>query len=290
MSARESAAPRPGPGRPPPSVPTADLHVHAAMRPEEADAVGEALRWLHRNGLQRLWVYAQVVPLQAAEFESRLARLPVPQLRHYNGAGVDDSFDTATKFLASVGGGPAVDVIPQVDDLRGAVGERLDDVLRQGVAAVKIVHDLDLVEQEPSVLESDHAQLLARLADDGVPAIVHLDLRRSEQWLRTTLRDLPELRLTVAHLGYSRARMGPVLEEFENVIADIANLATHIEAQPESYRAFFERHAGRIVFGSDAFLGDLSAVEGHARAVAGIGLSDPARAALIDGSWSHFSG
>jgi hypothetical protein len=206
-------------------------------------------------------------------------------LRHYNGSGIDDSWDSARKFLASVSDGPEFDLIPQLDVLRGEALDRLEDVLGEGVAAVKIVHDPDLVDQDQGVLESDHADLLARLAGDGVPAIVHLDLRRSEQWLRRMLVDLPRLRLTIAHLGYSRTRMGPILDEFENVVGDIANLAAHIEAKPDSYRPFLDRYAGRIVFGSDAFLGDLSAVEGHARAVAGIGLSDHARDALLHGPW-----
>jgi hypothetical protein len=285
MGAWESAAARSGPVGNPAPVPSADLHVHASMRAEEAGAVAEALRRLHHQGLQRLWVYAHVVALDATDYEDRLARLPVPALRHYNGPGVDDSVEAATRFLASVSDGPEIDVVPQVDDLHGAVRERLDDALRAGVVAVKIVHDLDLVDQEQAMLESDHAALLGRLADDGVPAIVHLDLRRSEAWVRRVLADLPRLRLTIAHLGYSRARMGPILDEFENVVGDIANLAAHIEAKPDSYRAFLDRYAGRIVFGSDAFLGNLSAVEGHGRAVAGLGLSDHARDALLHSNW-----
>lgn len=260
------------------------------MRPDEADGVAEELGRLHRNGLQRLWVYAPVAAVGAAEYQNRLARLPVPAYRRYNGPGADDSWDTARKFLVSVSGGPEVDVIPQVDVLRGDVRDRLDDLLRDKVAAVKVVHDFDLLDQDQDGLESDHADLLGRLADGGVPAIVHLDLRRSEQWVRQLLGELPQLRLAIAHLGYSRARMGPILDEFENVVSDIANLAQHIEAKPDSYRPFLNRYAGRIVFGSDAFLGDLSAVEDHGRAVANIGLSDHGRDALLHGSWLHFSG
>src|SRR5688500_15118786 len=118
------------------------------MRLDEGDAVAEALERLHRNGLQQLWVYAPVNAAGAAEYQNRLARLPVPAYRRYNGPGADDSWDTARKFLASVSGGPEVDVIPQVDVLRGDVRERLDDVLRDKVAAVKIVHDLDLLDQD----------------------------------------------------------------------------------------------------------------------------------------------
>jgi hypothetical protein len=264
-------------------IPSADLHVHAVMRAEDADDVAEALRALRRRGLQRMWVYAQVVPMDAAAYADRVTRLPVQALAGYRGGAGTDFIETARQFLAGVTDGPEFDIIPQVEHVDTEVRERLDDLLRHrdDVVAVKIVHDPDLTEEPQGELEAVHAEVLGALADRGVRAIVHLDLRRSEQWVRSLLGDLPDLRLTIAHLGYSRARMGPVLDEFDNVTGDIANLAAHLLAKPESYRAFLERYAGRIVFGSDAFLGDLSAIEHHGRALASIGLSDEALDAVL---------
>lgn len=235
-------------------------------------------------------VYGNLIRLPHEEYAERLARLPIPAFQEYGGPGVDESYDTAVSFFASFADGPEIAVIPMVEVIDDEVRERLEEVVGRGVAAVKFVHDLDLVEQPADVLEADHEALLGRLADAGVPAIIHLDLRRSEGWIRRVLRATPRLRLTIAHLGYSRARMSPILEEFPNVNADIANLAPHMGAKPDSYRDFLDRHAGQVVFGSDAFLGDLSGIEAHAQVVHALGLSDEARDALLDRRAWFFSG
>lgn len=273
MSSPESLAPR--------RVPRVDLHVHATMRRSETGSVGRNLRNLHRQGLERLWVYANVVAVDPEEYHRRLARLPVPEFHRYGGTDVEDSVHAARAFAASLDDGPRIDVIPMVHAVDAAVEDRLDEILTAGVAAVKLVHDPDLLGEDRHELERQHSELLARLAAAGVPAIVHLDLRHAEAWIRRTLTELPALRLTIAHLGYARSRMGPLLEEFPALLTDIANLAKHMETQPDSYRAFLDRYAGRVVFGSDAFLGDLSGVLRHAMAIERLGLSAAAEDSLL---------
>src|SRR5688572_30325636 len=211
MPPSESAAPR--------RMPQADLHVHATMRRSEADSVAQALSELKAQGLERLWVYAPVLPVDPVEYTRRLAQLPVPDYHRYTGSDVEDSFDTTHAFAASLRDGPRIDVIPMVHTVESAVAERLDEILATtDVAAVKLVHDPELLGEDRDRLEEQHAEVLVGLAEAGVAAIVHLDLRRSEQWIRRLLGELPGLRLTIAHLGYARSRLGPLLDGFPKLL------------------------------------------------------------------------
>ncbi len=255
------------------------------MRRSEAALVSATLTELRREGLERLWVYAHVIPLDREEYRQRLARLPIPEFHRYTGPDVEDSFDETQVFAGSLVDGPEIDVIPMVHAVAPPVAERLNDILATTqVAAVKLVHDHDLLGEDQHRLEAQHTEVLARLAAAGVPAIVHLDLRRSEEWIRRVLAEYPGLVLTIAHLGYARSRLGPLLDEFPHLLTDVANLASHMEAQPDSYRQFLDRYAGRVVFGSDAFLGDLSGIRRHAEAIEGLGLSPAAEDSLFRSS------
>lgn len=268
-----------------PGLPRLDAHVHATIRLEDVDRVLRELASMRRDGLERLLVYLPVRERDRDEYRRVVAALPVPALQGY----VRDEYIDDAAGLAAVQDRlgpehPKIDVVPQVDVVDDQVRSVVLDAVERGAPAVKFVHeDFDGGVAIASMREGQW-ELLEALAARSTPVIMHVDLRRFGDFVDECLRIVPRLRLTLAHLGYSRRLVADYLERGD-VTADIANLGAHIVERSHSYAPFLEAYSESIVFGSDAFLGDLRGIADHADAISKIGLSDEAVGRLMAGTW-----
>jgi len=85
--------------------------------------------------------------------------------------------------------------------------------------------------------------------------IIHVDLRRYGEFIEEVLRSYPLTNFNIAHFGFSRRAIGPLLEEYDNCYTDSSSLTPFIRKAPRPYKEFIERYRDRILFGSDALIG-----------------------------------
>lgn len=114
-------------------------------------------------------------------------------------------------------------------------------------------------------------EITARLIDsasaEGMNVLFHVDLRRYGGFVRDMVMNHPRTNFNIPHFGFSRKAMSGLMETFSNCYTDTSSLIPFMEKEPESYRSFIGRYRDRIMFGSDALIGDPGFVESSRKAV-----------------------
>lgn len=283
MSIKRSAAPTT------PTV-TADLHVHATLAVTCIRRAVADLEGLRASGLERLLLYVSAEPFDADAYRTNLLRVEVPGLpQHVMDAPLQPEPITVEAVLDAAQRLPEIGIVPLVRSANKRSLDAAEAALDCGAPALKVVHAPDRVDDQRDALRAAHERAIAHAECRSVPVILHVDLRTDGDWTRSCLRSAPGVRFCIAHLGYSRRCMDELFDDHP-VVADIANLAEQLDGDRDGYRSFLERHAGRVVFGSDAFLGGLGRVHEHVRAVRSLDLAGAAGDALFRDSWQIFFG
>ncbi len=97
------------------------------------------------------------------------------------------------------------------------------------------------------------------------PILMHVDLRRYGDFVEEMLRTYPTTHFNIPHFGFSRKAMSVLLERYPNCFTDMSSLISFMEKEPAAYKNFIHQHQDRVLFGSDAVIGEpetvLSALE-----------------------------
>jgi predicted TIM-barrel fold metal-dependent hydrolase len=95
----------------------------------------------------------------------------------------------------------------------------------------------------------------------GMPILLHVDLRKHGAFVSEQLRQHPQINFNIPHFGFSRREMGPLLEKYSNCYTDLSSLRSFMQEDAGSYREFIQAYQDRILFGSDALIGQPEAVQ-----------------------------
>lgn len=272
-------------------VPHADLHVHATVRTSDLERAVADLASLGARGLERILLYTRLLPIPSERYHTMASRTPVDRVQAYllsDGETPRDDAEQIDVVLEELGSrAPCVEVVPIVDHVDDFTFEALKDRIDNGARRVKLVNDAHIVPSDPVHTLKQHERVIEEMATVGGQIIIHIDLRDHGGWIKQMAREYDSVRMTIAHLGYSRAKMGELMDEHEGVIGDVANLAAHFRAKPDGYRQFMERYGDRLVFGSDSFLGDLRGMSDHVKALKSLGLSAGIEDGILQHSWAR---
>ncbi len=119
------------------------------------------------------------------------------------------------------------------------------------------------------------ARLIASAASQGMCVLFHVDLRRYGSFVEEMLQSHPATNFNIPHFGFSRKAIYHLLETYPNCYTDTSSLVPFMVEDPESYQSFIRQFQDRILYGSDALIGDPEHVE-STQSFVGQFLDDPA--------------
>lgn len=119
------------------------------------------------------------------------------------------------------------------------------------------------------------ARLIDSAASQGMCVLFHVDLRRYGNFVEEMLSSHPATNFNVPHFGSSRKALLQLLENYPNCYTDVSSLVSFMREDPESYKSFIRQFQDRILYGSDALIGDPERIESTPRFVERF-LDDPA--------------
>ncbi|MCX8117611.1 MAG: amidohydrolase [Desulfobacterota bacterium] len=100
------------------------------------------------------------------------------------------------------------------------------------------------------------SQLIDQADSLGWPVLMHVDLRRYGEFAESMLRSYPRTPFNIPHFGFSRKAISSLLKRYPNCFTDTSSLFPYMEQEPAAYRDFIKSYQDRILFGSDAVIGE----------------------------------
>jgi len=107
----------------------------------------------------------------------------------------------------------------------------------------------------------------------SMTVLIHVDIRKYADFVAEMLESHPHTNFNIAHFGLSRRSIIPLLERYSNCYTDMASLVPFIKRDPSPYIEFIKHYEDRVLFASDALIGDPEAVLKTSRYISGL-LSD----------------
>ncbi len=89
----------------------------------------------------------------------------------------------------------------------------------------------------------------------NMPILMHADLRRYGDFVEEMVRSFSKIHFNIPHFGYSRKAISRLLERYPNCYTDMSSLTSFMMKDPAAYKSFIEQYQNRILFGSDALIG-----------------------------------
>jgi hypothetical protein len=105
------------------------------------------------------------------------------------------------------------------------------------------------------------ALLIGSASSHGMPILMHVDLRKYGDFVAEMIRTHPRTNFNIPHFGFSRKTVSSLLDHYPNCYTDLSSLRTFMETDRDSYRDFIWRYRDRILFGSDAIVGQPERIE-----------------------------
>ena len=90
----------------------------------------------------------------------------------------------------------------------------------------------------------------------GLPVLYHISLLEYFDYFQNFLKDFPEIKINIPHIGYSRRNIGNLMDNFENCFTDPSFLASLFRNNRKRYHEFVVRYQDRVMMGSDSSLLD----------------------------------
>jgi len=95
----------------------------------------------------------------------------------------------------------------------------------------------------------------------GMPILMHVDLKRYGDFVEDMLRSFPRIPFNIPHFGYSRKSVSCLLDRYPNCYTDMSSLTSFMDKDPVAYRSFIQQYQDRVLFGSDAIIGQPEKIE-----------------------------
>ncbi len=103
--------------------------------------------------------------------------------------------------------------------------------------------------------------IIEQASSQGMPILMHVDLRRYEDFVEEMIKSYPRINFNIPHFGFSRRAMSLLLDKYPNCYTDMSSLVSFMEKDPASYKSFIQQYQDRVLFGSDAVMGQPERVE-----------------------------
>jgi len=103
--------------------------------------------------------------------------------------------------------------------------------------------------------------IIEQASSQGMPILMHVDLRRYGDFVEEMIRSHPGTHFNIPHFGFSRRVMSFLLEKYPNCYTDMSSLTSFMEKEPAPYKNFIKQYQDRILFGSDAVIGQPERVQ-----------------------------
>lgn len=88
------------------------------------------------------------------------------------------------------------------------------------------------------------------------PILMHVDLRRYGDFVEEMIKSHPGTHFNIPHFGFSRKAMSLLLDQYPNCFTDMSSLIPFMEKEPAAYKKFIQQYQDRVLFGSDAVIGE----------------------------------
>ena len=103
--------------------------------------------------------------------------------------------------------------------------------------------------------------IIEQASSQGMPILMHVDLRRYGDFVEEMIRSHPGTHFNIPHFGFSRRVMSFLLEKYPNCYTDMSSLTLFMEKEAAPYKSFIKQYQDRILFGSDAVIGQPERVQ-----------------------------
>jgi predicted TIM-barrel fold metal-dependent hydrolase len=109
--------------------------------------------------------------------------------------------------------------------------------------------------RNPKESERITSLLIESAANQGMSVLLHVDLRKHGDFILDMIKKHPVTNFNIPHFGFSRRKISSFLENYPNCYTDLSSLTPFMRKDPMSYKTFIKRYQDRILFGSDALIG-----------------------------------
>lgn len=179
-------------------------------------------------------------------------------------------------------------IIPYLDArfIENNIEQKIDMYRRMGFEGLKLLY----IPEEDDVLitrgmeqafgrtlkqsEMVTSLLIESAASQDMCVVIHIDLRKYGEFIEEMIKSYPLTNFNIAHFGFSRRAIALLLEKYDNCYTDFASLIPFMKTDSASYMDFFKRYRNRILFASDALIGQTQTVQDTKQFVSGF-LKDP---------------
>lgn len=103
--------------------------------------------------------------------------------------------------------------------------------------------------------------IIEQASSQGMPILMHVDLRRYGDFVEEMIKSYPGTNFNIPHFGFSRKAMSLLLDQYPNCYTDMSSLVSFMEEDSASYKSFFRQYQDRVLFGSDAVIGQVERVQ-----------------------------
>ncbi len=267
-----------------------DAHLHFGGREDEILGSLDAFTQLRNLGLTK--VFLLCFTTYGLDFSDTIRVAPYHARSHYH-PGFVDSNPLLEKVRQEI---EYEDFIVPFLDFRiihGDVESWLDHYMASGYRGLKTLfipeYDSFLKVESPieilKITKDSYLDSQQRVMDyaqrNNLPLICHLNLNNHFEYAREFLANFPHLRINFPHLGFSRKKMGLLLDNFENCYSDISGLMEYIKNDPKGYCEYIEYYEDQIMYGSDCAWNEAVRVEDDLNMIEGLPLDDVSRKKLV---------
>ena len=103
--------------------------------------------------------------------------------------------------------------------------------------------------------------IIENASAQDMPILIHVDLRKYGSFIAEMIGTYPKTNFNIPHFGFSRRTISSLLDQYPNCYTDMSSLVSFMEKDPASYKSFIQHYQDRILFGSDAVIGQPESVQ-----------------------------
>lgn len=267
-----------------------DAHLHFGGREDEILGKKEIYAELKKLGLKK--VYLLCFTTYGLDFSDTIRVAPYHARSHYH-----PDFKDSNPLLQRVKEELKEKdfIVPFLDFriIHGDIESWLEHYIPFGYKGLKTLFipeydDFLQVESPAEILKTPKSsyldwqqRVMAYGHENKLPLICHLNLHKHFEYASEFFSNFPGLHINIPHLGFSRKKMGRLLDKFNNCYSDISGLYGYIEKDPKSYCDYIEHYKDRIMFGSDCAWNEAEKTEGYLSLVEGLELDRETRQKLV---------
>lgn len=249
-----------------------DAHIHF-FYDCSLDELRQKIGLLEKAGLAGINIL--VISEFPAEIDAYLKMIPGAYHSHVTREALKNQKDPFAVFNLS----PQLKMVPFLDArfLENHIEEKIKMYRKRGFIGLKLLY----VPEEDTTLrvggmektfgrtckqsEKITSIIIEQASSHGMPILMHVDLRRYGNFVEEMIKSHPSTHFNIPHFGFSRKAMSLLLDKYPNCYTDMSSLISFMEKEPAAYKSFIHQYQDRVLFGSDAVIGEpetvLSALE-----------------------------